>query len=283
MTAVPILVPMVGPVDQHLRWLRARGLRSTTITNRIGALRRLERSLGVELLDADATLVEAWYDRLIDQLDCDTRAAYLSHARQFYRWAMREGLAVEDPTARLDRPRAKRRIPRPIATDELAVALESARDPVRAWLHLAAYAGLRACEIAVLRREEILEHADPPIIMVSEGKGGRPRVVPLHPVVAGVVLERAPRFGFMYRHRDKAGPPSAQNVSQRANRELRLAGCDASLHQLRHWFGTETYRACSDIRVVQELMGHGSPVWTAGYAAHSPSRGVDAVAALRIA
>ncbi len=57
-------------------------------------------------------------------------------------------------------------------------------------------------------------------------------------------------------------------------------GIDGRAHALRHRFGTETYRASRDIRVVQELLGHASPQTTAGYAAYSRQgrgrRGADA-------
>jgi hypothetical protein len=44
---------------------------------------------------------------------------------------------------------------------------------------------------------------------------------------------------------------------------------------LRHWFGTEIYDSCHDIRVTQELLGHSNPATTAGYIAYSH---VDAAA-----
>lgn len=61
---------------------------------------------------------------------------------------------------------------------------------------------------------------------------------------------------------------------------LASLGIDATAHHLRHWFGTKTYEACRDLRVVQELMGHASPVTTAGYAAWSRVVAREAVEAL---
>jgi len=43
--------------------------------------------------------------------------------------------------------------PRPVSEDDLVLALATANDRVRPWLALAAFAGLRAIEIANLRVE----------------------------------------------------------------------------------------------------------------------------------
>jgi hypothetical protein len=39
---------------------------------------------------------------------------------------------------------------------------------------------------------------------------------------------------------------------------------NATAHQCRHWFATEVYANCHDIRVTQELLGHSDPSTTAG-------------------
>lgn len=57
-------------------------------------------------------------------------------------------------------------------------------------------------------------------------------------------------------------------------------GISATMHQLRHRFGTMAYEACQDIRVVGELMGHSSPSVTAGYVAYSKAEAKRAVLAL---
>lgn len=55
---------------------------------------------------------------------------------------------------------------------------------------------------------------------------------------------------------------------------------EATMHQTRHWFGTQLYIATRDLRLVQEMMGHASPSTTAGYAAFASDTADAAVAAL---
>lgn len=57
-------------------------------------------------------------------------------------------------------------------------------------------------------------------------------------------------------------------------------GIDETLHSLRHYFGTSMYLVSRDRRLVQETMGHNSPLTTAGYAAWSPEAAAAAVEAI---
>jgi integrase len=268
-------------VRGHLDHCRLRNLRPGTIYQRGRALVRLRRALdGPELLDVDHEVMAGWYSAL--DLTPEARATELSHVRTFYRWALLEGLIESDPTLRLVRPRIPRRIPRPIGDDDLARALEGAPERVRPWLFLAAYSGLRACEIAGLRRRDVLDDADPPVIVVTDGKGGKQRVVPLAArVLAELRVSGLPPSGWLFSRADgKPGPLKPWSISGHANRSLRELGIPATLHQLRHHFGTSLYRSTHDLRLTQEVMGHASPVTTAGYAAWSPTEAAVAVEAL---
>ena len=153
-------------------------------------------------------------------------------------------------------PRTYRRLPRPIAEDDLAVALTEAPDRVRPWLLLAGWAGLRASEIARLRAEDL----DETYLVVRESKNHRDGVVPLSPWLTDE-LRRCDlaRHGWLFpRHEGRPGPNRAWTVSQLANRHLHSLGLADTLHTLRHRFGTQVQRAGRDFRVTQELMRHES-------------------------
>lgn len=268
----------VGDRTQHLQWCEHRNLRPATVYQRGRSLIRLQRALRCCPMDATSDQVEQWYAALT--MSPEGRATELRHIRQFYRWAQRFGLRTDDPTIRLDAPRLTRRLPRPIRDDDLAAALDFAADRVRPMLLFAAFAGLRAGEIARLRRDAIRDDLTPPVLIVEDGKGGRQRIIPLHPQLATVLSELPVRGWLFPRHDGQPGHIPPHLVSQLANRALRDAGTSSTLHTLRHRFATKCYGATLDLRVTQELMGHASPVTTAQYAAWTPSAGVDAIARL---
>ncbi len=266
-------------VRRHLTHLAYRNLRPGTIAQRRRALTRLTRSLGgTSLLEATTDELLAFLDR---PMQPEGRATEISHLRGFYRWAVLEGFTDADPTMRLVRPRLRRRLPRPIPDGDLAMAFDLAPERVRVMLHLAAYAGLRACEIAGLRGEDVLLDQRPPLLLVAEGKGGGMSSVPLAPVLVDL-LAAMPRRGWLFGRRDgRPGPLPAHRVSQVANLYLHSIGIDHTLHTCRHWFGSHAYRTTGrDLRATQELLRHRSPVSTAIYTFVDPGPLVDAVAAL---
>jgi integrase/recombinase XerC len=272
-------------IERHLRQLRLAGRSPGTVYARERALRRMQRALPGGLAAAAAADLQAWRASLA--VSPDTAAHYVAHAREFYRWLAAEGIREDNPALPLPSPPSRRRLPRPISSGELAAAVATAPPRVRLILVLAAWCGLRAQEIARLRREAVLDTARPPVLLVEleAAKGGRrERVIPLHPFVLGELRALPmPASGWLVPRRDgRPGPCAPWRISQLAGRHLHASGSPATLHQLRHWFGTEAYRARRDLRVVQELLGHASPATTAGYAAYDRAEAAAAVAALPV-
>lgn len=263
----------VGLIERHLAACERRGLRPTTLSTRRSVLMRLAARYGpLDQLDGDD--LADWWDHHTSAPAA--RNVDLSHVRSFYRWLQRTGGRSDDPTVNLDRARTQRRLPRPISETDLEHAIRLADGRVAAWLTLAAFAGFRACEIAGLRGEDI--DFDRQVLFVADGKGGHQRTVPMHPRVVDV-LAGAPDAGPVWTNR--SGRPITPNlVSVVACGHLRACGVDATLHQLRHRFGTRVYAVSHDLRVTQELLGHASPTTTAGYVAWSEAAGTAAVAAL---
>lgn len=268
----------MGLIDEHLAWCTARNLRPTTIRCRGYALKRTARVVGPLDL-AEPEILGKWFADL--ELSPEARRTELSHVRSFYRWAVAAGCLDVDPSAQLPIPRVPRRVPRPMPDNDLAVALASAPEPVRAWLVLAAYAGLRACEIAGLHADDVRRDLDPPVLVIREGKGGHQRVIPLHPEALDALNLHHGR-GYVFRRPDHQ-PFPAYSVSAGCNRFLHSIGITATLHQARHWFATSLYQSTLDLRLTQEMLGHRSPTTTAGYAAWVPSQGAEAVVQLRLA
>jgi site-specific recombinase XerD len=254
-----------------------RGLAARTITERDRTLDLLERFLpGVPLPGVTREDIELFLDSR--PISKRTRCVYLSHLHAFYAWCLDEGWVTADPTARIQRPRLPRMIPRPIADDDLLHAMSSAQPRMRAWLCLAAYEGLRCKEIAGLRREDVLDRHVPPVLRVWHGKGDHQAVLPLNPVTAWALnTSGLPSRGYVFLNR-QGRAISPKTVSAMGNRYLHELGLEATMHQLRHWFGTAVWSLTKDMRVTQEMMRHASPATTAGYAAFDWDAATDAVA-----
>lgn len=230
--------------------------------------------MGKPLTETTREDILRWLDRR--KLTAGTRYTYVSSFAAFFCWASEAGMC-SDPTAKLVRPRLPRLVPRPANGDDLRFALAQAPMPMKAWLTLGAYQGLRCYEMAGLHHEDVLET----VLVVRDGKGGHQRVLPLHPATRSALALVAPHAGPLFLMRNGA-PYRPGTISSYIGRYLKQLGIGASAHQLRHWFGTSVYQASHDLRMTQELMGHRDPKTTAMYAAYSPEAASSVVGALSV-
>jgi integrase/recombinase XerC len=249
------------------------------VRRRAACLRAASHYIGTSLLKADRDDVAWLITRGQHRGLCDaTVYVYAGHLRAFYNWAMDNGRAKRNPVNGAPVPKRPRYLPRPIAEDPLIRALETADARTRLVLALAAMAGLRAVEIARLRREDLLEHLTP-MEMLVQGKGDKPRTVPISPALWGELQRYGlPRRGPVIRRADgHHGHLSPSAISMMANDHLHAHGLPDTLHALRHYAGTTLYRDTRDIRLVQDVLGHASPATTAIYTLWAQE---DAAAAL---
>lgn len=253
-----------------------RGLAKRTIEGR-------RRTLVAFFSSLDETpALGASREQVRDFLDaCDlcprSRYTYMSALSAFYDWAVEEGHALTNPVKALRRPRLGRLLPHPIGADDLAVALETPDGRMRVWLGLGAYAGLRTVEMAGLTRDDVLDGRRPPVLHIRNGKGGKERVVPLHPELARMLrMLPMPQRGPLFRLNDGT-PMKAQTIGSYVARHLHALDIPASAHSLRHYFLSEMFRLTKNLRLCQEMAGHADPKSTAIYTAWDPG---DAVAVI---
>jgi integrase/recombinase XerC len=253
---------------EHALALRRRGLAEGTIRQRhylVTAWFRWLELRGIDVFDADAELVEQFLDYV--KRKPSARCCATSHIHMFYAWAISKGYTSHDPTAGVVRPRMVPGLPRPIHDTDLQLALVFAQegpaaDPrMEAALLLGAVSGLRCCEIARLRWEDIRDGQARVL-----GKGSKERVVPLNSETLAALdrIERTSEYVLAgWQNRSAAEP--GERVSARVAQHFRRAGATGSAHRLRHRAATEALRKCHDLRKVQTLLGHESVSTTAIY------------------
>lgn len=263
-------------IEQFNQQQLRRGILPSSVDRRELDLKKFLRWLAPStLIDAQPSDVEAFI--LCRNWNERTTYAFLSHLHAFYVWAMAMDLVDADPTVKILRPRVRPGLPRPVSDDELAYILSQAEGNMKAWIMLGSFEGLRCMEIAGLERNDISETH----IRVM-GKGQKEREVPLHPLVWRALIQAPiPRFGPCFKTKE-GHQIKAAHLSALGNRFIRHCGVDATMHQLRHWFGTSTYQNCQDILAVGAMMGHSSPATTKIYAQHSSAVAIAAVQSLSV-
>ena len=255
-------------MERHLEWMRLRGMSPLTIQRRRAVLLRLRAALPHGgLLAASPAELQAWRASLT--VAPDAVAVYVSHVRRFYAWAVADGLLPASPAATLPAPPRSWYLPRPIGEQELLEAVAAAPPRIRPWLVLAGWAGLRAKEIALLRREHVLDSRNPPVLLVAAGatKGHHERLVPLSDFALAELGPHLPARGWVFPRLDgQLGPNTPARVSQAANRHLHDCGIPETLHQLRHSALTHDAEAGASTPMLMAKSGHTSVASLARYA-----------------
>lgn len=214
------------------------------------------------------------------QYSRSTIARRLACLRSFFRYCCRESLCDSNPAKALRTPRAGRKLPHFLTTDQVSKLLETppANDPAglrdRAMLETTYSAGLRVAELVGLNVSDWDRDAG---ILRVRGKGRKERIAPV-----GSYATKALDRWMEVRRPDRAAPDSHQqaiflnkfgrrlttrSVGRMLEKHLQTAGLETitTPHTLRHSFATHLLDGGADLRSVQELLGHKSLTTTQIY------------------
>ena len=161
---------------------------------------------------------------------------------------------------KLPRPRQEDKIPVVLSIDECSSIFRLVDNPKHKLLLLLGYgAGLRRSEIVGLKWVDILfdEHK----IIVRQSKGNKDRVVMLpYSIVAYLedYHKMYPSVDWVFPGQYKGEALSTGTVQQVMRNAVEKAGLEkkASVHTLRHSFATHLLENGTDIRYIQQLLGH---------------------------
>lgn len=228
-------------------YMAGRAFSIHTIRRRMSSLSSFSNFIApMGLADVESDHVEGWVATLRAPR---TKHAYRSDLSAFYAWATKRKVIAANPVVDTDPIRVPKGLPHPVPPTAVPGVIAAANDPtLRLALMLAAYAGLRRAEICALTTDDF-QLVPAPMLVVRNGKGGKDRQVPLHPALA-VALARRRVQGEMV-------PWSPDALGRRARQHLHACGYDASIHALRHSFGTELARVLKgNVVAVGKAMGH---------------------------
>lgn len=191
----------------------------------------------------------------------------LSAIRAFYRYLIKFGVVSRNPATGVTTPKTPKKLPKTLDTEQAAQLLEiKADDPLsvrdKAILELLYSSGLRVSELVSLDLNSI-DYAD--AIVTVTGKGNKTRKVPVGRYAIRAIKE------WLKIRSDRVGPDenalfiskrgiriSTRSIQQRLREWAIKQGLATHVHphMLRHSFATHILESSSDLRAVQELLGH---------------------------
>ncbi len=233
-----------------------------------------------KLVRADAGKVSRYSTWLADQgLAPRSQARKFSSLRRFFRFLFEEGDRKDDPTSKLEGPKAQRDIPDVLSREELSVLIDACGEDMRlrCLVELLYGAGLRVSELVSLKMGNLPRRKgnrwDTTDIIIR-GKGGKDRLCPLGaPALEAIVdwlavredslpkktLKSGGAAAFVFPSRGKEMHLTRRRLGQMLKDLALQAGLDAERvhpHALRHAYATHLLQGGADLRSVQMLLGH---------------------------
>lgn len=201
-----------------------------------------------------------------------TVARKVAAIKSFFHYLVDHGILDDDPTATLDSPKVRKRLPRAVAEKDLVRLLgEPARDQTpkglrdRALLELLYATGLRVTELVSLNVDDV--NLASSTLRVVRSKDKAERIVPIYERAVEPLQDYVER-GRIQLLRDPQEPALFLNHrGRRLTRQglwlivkhyVREVGIveDVTPHTLRHTFAAHLIEQKADLEYVQELLGH---------------------------
>jgi integrase/recombinase XerD len=220
-----------------------------------------------------------------------TVARKVAAIKSFFHYLVERGVLEDDPTATLDSPKVRKRLPRSVSADDMERLLsepagsdsaKSLRD--RALLEVLYATGLRVTELVSLNVDDV--NVASGTLRLVRPKDKQERIVPIHERALGPLRDYIER-GRMQLLRDPEEPALFLNHrGRRLTRQglwlivkhyVREAGIeeDVTPHTLRHTFATHMLDQKAELEYVQQILGHANISTTQVYAQVSSENELD--------
>lgn len=256
--------------SQMQQALRRQGLSETTRDSYARALRRLTSQVPVPLDQLDVTHLKDYFAALIESHSWSTVKVDRCGLQFFYQHVLER----DWNWVRIVRPPRAQRLPDVLSQVEVVRLLRGVRERrYRTYFFVTYSLGLRLSEALSLQVGDI--DAGHGRVHVRRGKGCKDRLVPL----PSLTLQALRRYWAGHRHPCLIFPaPDADPATLRCmdrsgiqaalKKALPAAGIvrRITVHSLRHSYATHLLEAGVDLREIQALLGHSSPITTARYA-----------------
>jgi site-specific recombinase XerD len=180
----------------------------------------------------------------------------------------------------IPRPNKEKKLPVVLSQEEVRRIFDATSNLKHRFMLMVTYSGgLRVGEVVKLRPEDL--DSDRGLIHIHGGKGKKDRYTVLSPVIVAQLRD----YWRLYRPRawlfegQQAGKPysirSAERVFEVAAERAGIRK-EVSIHVLRHSFATHLLESGTDLRYIQELLGHASSKTTEIYT-HVSQRKLGAI------
>lgn len=213
-------------------------------------------------------------------IQASSQARLLSSIKSFFKFLVLENIVQEDPSALLEPPSLRRKLPETLSVeevDQLVGAIDLSKPEGyrnKTMIEVLYGCGLRVSELIHLKFNDIFFKEG--VIKVT-GKGNKQRLVPMGGITQNILIHfiqadrnlQEPKTGFEnYVFLNRRGRKLSREMIFMIIRDLSLGLSwkkRIGPHTLRHSFATHLVEGGADLRAVQEMLGHESITTTEIY------------------
>ncbi len=170
---------------------------------------------------------------------------------------------------KIHRPKREKVLPNVLSKAEVKLIIHSPTNlKHKTMLSLIYSCGLRCGELLALEPHHIDSKRN--IVLLKNSKGKKDRIVPLSPKILELLREYyiiyKPKT-YLFEGKNADQPYDARSLQQVLKQALQKTGIKkpATLHWLRHSYATHLLESGTDLRYIQELLGHNSSKTTEIY------------------
>lgn len=195
----------------------------------------------------------------------------LTSIKSFHKFLQLEGYTKTNPVMMISSPKLDKKLPTVLSVEEVMLLLDSLNNDTpynarnQAMIEVMYGTGLRVSELVNLKLSEL--HLTSKMISTT-GKGSKERIVPINDyaskILRNYIIDERPKLlkrgkdpNFVFLN-NQGGPLSRQSFFLILRKLCKDVGItkEISPHTLRHSFATHLLEAGTDLRLIQEMLGH---------------------------
>jgi len=266
-------------MNAFVKWMEHRRYSSSTIKTYRGAIQVFISFLKPKPVKEanNGDIIRFTHEYILaKRLSSSYQNQAINAIKLFFKHVFQSEIKVEQ----IERPRREHRLPNVLSKEEVKAILQAPANPKhKAMLSLVYGCGLRRGELLNLKPAHVDSKRG--LLIIKQAKGRKDRVAPLSEKLVEMLRE----YYKTYRPKvwlfegqvkgERYTETSLQEVLKTAVRKSRIKK-PVSLHWLRHSYATHLLESGTDLRYIQEILGHKSSKTTEIYT-HVTSKSIQKI------
>lgn len=258
----------IRKIEQFSRWLQSRRYSDNTVKSYTDALKSFllfHHEKRVEDLSNDDLIAYNNDYILKNEFSASYQNQVVNAVKLFFRTV--ENKRMDEVL--IHRPKREKKLPNVLSKEEVKLILNAHSNiKHKAMLSLIYSCGLRCSELLALKPVHIDSKRN--ILIIKQAKGKKDRIVPLSDKILALLREYYKAYkpkAYLFEGQNAGQAYDDRSLQQVLKQAIQKVGITkpVTLHWLRHSYATHLLENGTDLRYIQELLGHNSSKTTEIY------------------